>query len=58
MDGYITRIRPDLTYLNGRVPGVDVIHLHHAVWVNTSRSASTGGFPLSCSSLRARKRRS
>jgi plastocyanin len=42
MDGYITRIRPDLTYLDGRVPGVDVIHLHHAVWVNTSRPGTTG----------------
>ena len=28
------------------MPGVDVIHLHHAVWVNTSRSATTGGFPV------------
>ena len=46
VDGYITRIRPDLTYLDGRVPGVDVIHLHHAVWVNLSRRASTGGFPV------------
>jgi plastocyanin len=45
VDGYITRIRPDLTYLDGRVPGVDVIHLHHAVWVNTSRVGATAGFP-------------
>jgi hypothetical protein len=37
VDGYITRIRPDLPYLDGRVPGVDVIHLHHGVWANTSR---------------------
>ena len=42
-DGYFTRIRPDLTYLDGRVPPVDVIHLHHGVWVNTSR-AGTAGF--------------
>ena len=41
VDGYFTRIRPDLTYLDGRVPGVDVIHLHHGVWVNTSRRAHT-----------------
>src|SRR5215210_4909407 len=46
VDGYITRIRPDLTYLDGRVPGVDVIHLHHGVWVNTSRLGATGGFPV------------
>src|SRR5688572_28690704 len=32
VDGYFTRMRPDLTYLDGRVPGVDVIHLHHGVW--------------------------
>jgi hypothetical protein len=45
VDGYFTRIKPDLTYLDGRVPGVDVIHLHHGVWVNASRTAPTGGFP-------------
>jgi plastocyanin len=36
VDGYIVRARPDLTYLNGRVPPVDVIHLHHGVWLNLS----------------------
>jgi plastocyanin len=41
VDGYITRIRPDLTYLDGRVPGVDVIHLHHGVWLNASRRDAT-----------------
>jgi plastocyanin len=41
VDGWITRIRPDLTYTNGRVPGVDVIHLHHGVWLNLSRPDST-----------------
>ena len=41
VDGYFTRIRPDLTYLNGRVPPVDVIHLHHGVWVNTSRGGNS-----------------
>jgi hypothetical protein len=47
VDGWITRIRPDLTYTNGRVPGVDVIHLHHGVWLNLSRPDSTarGTFP-------------
>jgi hypothetical protein len=34
VDGWITRIKPDLTYTNGKVPGVDVIHLHHGVWLN------------------------
>jgi len=37
VDGWITRIKPDLTYLNGTVPRVDVIHLHHGVWLNMSR---------------------
>jgi hypothetical protein len=41
VDDCITRIWPDLTYLNGRVPGVDVIHLHHGVWVNVSRRDAT-----------------
>src|ERR687897_2993477 len=42
-DGWFTRIRPDLTYLSGRVPGVEVIHLHHGVWVNMSRRPATSG---------------
>ena len=41
VDGYITRLRPDLTYLNGSVPRVDVIHLHHGVWLNLSRHDAT-----------------
>src|SRR3954452_17640420 len=35
--GYITRFSPNLVYAggknNGKVPRVDVIHLHHGVWV-------------------------
>ncbi len=31
--GYITRFDPELVYPNGTVPRVDVVHLHHAVWV-------------------------
>jgi plastocyanin len=30
--GYITRFDPELTYVDGSVPRVDVLHLHHAVW--------------------------
>jgi plastocyanin len=30
--GYITRFAPNLTYKDGTVPPVDVLHLHHAVW--------------------------
>ena len=46
VDGWITRLRPDLVYTNGRVPGVDVIHLHHGVWLNLSRRDVTSpGLP-------------
>jgi hypothetical protein len=32
--GYITRFKPDLVYAaNHKVPRVDVIHLHHGVWI-------------------------
>jgi plastocyanin len=31
--GYITAFRPNLTYLDGTVPRVDVVHLHHGVWI-------------------------
>jgi plastocyanin len=41
LDGWITRIRPDLTYLNGKVPRVDVIHLHHGVWLNMDKQDVT-----------------
>src|SRR5262245_49233293 len=35
--GWITSFKPDLTYVDGTVPPVDVIHLHHAVWLVGSR---------------------
>jgi hypothetical protein len=32
--GFITRFAPDLIYAkNGKVPRVDVVHLHHGVWL-------------------------
>jgi hypothetical protein len=31
--GYITRFDPELVYTDGSVPPVDVLHLHHAVWL-------------------------
>ena len=42
-------IRPDLVYANGKVPPVDVIHLHHGVWLNVvgrTRPASPAGAVL------------
>lgn len=41
--GYITGFRPDLTYLNGKVPGVDVVHLHHGVWLINSYPTFAAG---------------
>ena len=38
-------MRPDLTYLDGKVPRVDVLHLHHGVWVNLSRPNTTNNLP-------------
>jgi plastocyanin len=41
--GYITRFDPDLVYASGKVPRVDVLHLHHAVWaVNGAPQFATG----------------
>ena len=46
VDGYITRIRPDLIYANGKVPRVDILHLHHGVWVNLgAQGRDVGGLP-------------
>jgi plastocyanin len=33
--GYITKFKPDLVYAeDGTVPPVDIIHLHHGVWIS------------------------
>lgn len=40
-DGFILRMRPDLERADGTPPPVDVIHLHHGVWVNLSGNDST-----------------
>ena len=34
VDGWITGFKPNLTYANGVVPRVDVVHLHHGVWIS------------------------
>jgi plastocyanin len=33
VDGWIVGFKPDLVYADGTVPRVDVIHLHHGVWL-------------------------
>jgi plastocyanin len=45
VDGYITRIKPDLQRADGSVPRVDVIHLHHGVWLNASARDATSRLP-------------
>ena len=60
VDGWITRMQPNLELMDGTIPPVDVIHLHHAVWYNASHpgvapAATTTSPP---SSRRARRRRS
>jgi hypothetical protein len=41
--GHIVRFKPDLTYTDGAVPRVDVIHLHHAVWLSNFRPLFAAG---------------
>ena len=41
VDGYIVGIRPNLVFNDGTIPRVDVIHLHHGVWLNTSADDAT-----------------
>ncbi len=42
--GYITRFKPNLVYSGSRkVPRVDVIHLHHGVWLNNGYPTFAAG---------------
>ncbi len=38
--GYITRFEPNLVRTDGSIPRVDVLHLHHAVWVRIGKVAT------------------
>jgi plastocyanin len=40
-DGWIVRIAPNIRRIDGSVPPVDVLHLHHGVWLNQSRRDAT-----------------
>src|SRR5215204_1606685 len=43
VDGWSTSLRPDLVRVaDGTVPGVDVIHLHHGVWLTEDASSPLG----------------
>ena len=37
-------MRPNLQYLDGSVPRVDVLHLHHGVWLNSVGQSDTSPF--------------
>jgi hypothetical protein len=37
VDGYILSLKPNLVRPDGSVPPVDVLHLHHGVWVSNGR---------------------
>ena len=41
VDGYITRIKPNLVRADGSVPKSSKIMFHHGVWINTSRMDPT-----------------
>ena len=43
-DGLITRFEPDLVDETGKAPPVDVVHLHHATWLNGGSSYGNGPF--------------
>jgi plastocyanin len=45
VDGWIVGIRPDLEFEDGTVPGVDVVHLHHGVWLNAAARDATAPLP-------------
>ena len=45
-DGFVVRIDPNLRLEDGSIPAVDVIHLHHGVWLNLgARDATTPRAP-------------
>lgn len=33
--GWVVRFRADLEYLDGSIPPIETVHLHHAVWIST-----------------------
>ena len=41
--GWIVRFKPDLVYKDGEVPRVDVIHLHHGVWISNGAPLFAAG---------------
>jgi plastocyanin len=45
-DGYVTRFKPGLEHADGSVPPIEVLHMHHAVFLNLShRDVTAPGTP-------------
>jgi plastocyanin len=40
-DGWVVGFKPNLVLPNGKVPPVDVLHLHHGVWATANRFDAT-----------------
>ena len=45
VDGWVVGMRTNLRQADGTVPPVNVIHLHHGVWLNLGNQDATGGLP-------------
>ena len=43
-DGYLARFKPNLTRVDGKVPGVHEVHLHHGTWLNLTDEYGDGPF--------------
>jgi plastocyanin len=43
VNGWIVGFKPDLVRMDGSVPRVDVIHLHHGVWLSNGRPLFAAG---------------
>lgn len=43
-DGMITRFQPDLVDETGMAPSIDIVHLHHATWLNGEPQYGNGPF--------------
>jgi plastocyanin len=45
VDGWVVGIRPNLRFADGTVPAVDVVHLHHGVWLSFGKPDATAPLP-------------
>lgn len=43
-DGYITRMTANLVTVDGKVPPIEQMHLHHGVWLSLTKAYGSGPF--------------